>query len=196
MVPEKLGLIKRFLLRIARKPVWWFSPKMNAFFVNLMLREGLRKYEEYYGVEKGLEILDEIAEKAAEPVVFELLDRIKMFFSKSVKDQKILIEAAFDILFGGEETRIMYIPPDEEGVHRIVIRFYRCIFCAGVDDITPESLGEQSYIIPVISGARMIAQMIQDQVGNEFDVRAKETACFLRGDPYGEITVYYFPRKS
>lgn len=196
MVREKLNWFQRLLLRIARKPVWWLSPKMNTFFLNVMLREAVRKYEEYYGLEKGLEIFAGIAEAAAEPVVFELLDRIKMFFTKSVEDQAILIEAAFDILFGGEKCEVEYVPPDPEGVHKIVITLYRCVFCAGIEDITPETLGQQSYIIPVISGARMIAQMIQDNVKNEYDVYAKETACFLRGDPYGEITVFYVPRKS
>lgn len=195
MIPEKLSRIKKILLRFARKPVWWISPKMNAFLVNVMLREALRKYEENYGLEKGLAIFEDIAAKAAEPVVYELLDRIKMFFTKNIKDQVILISTAFDILFGGEKCDIKYVSADDEGIHKIIIKIFRCIFCAGINDIKPDALGQQSYIIPVISGARMIAQMIQDQVGNEFDVQAKETACFLRGDLYGEITVYYIPRK-
>ena len=68
----------------------------------------------------------------------------------------------------------------------------KCMICNIVTDVKEKNLGEKNYgsIVAILFGKIFKEAWNYMEVPYEM-LEAKETKCFLRGDPYGEITVTF-----
>jgi hypothetical protein len=63
-------------------------------------------------------------------------------------------------------------------------------------DIDPNKLRKNSYGELFGQAVAVLLQMVQDYVGNNYDVTLKETKCMLRGDPHGEYLISLIPKED
>jgi phage baseplate assembly protein W len=67
--------------------------------------------------------------------------------------------------------------------------------CAGIDDVTKEDLGKKDYGSTVATLFGTVIKEAWDYMEMPYQVlEAKETRCYLRGDPFGEITITFAPK--
>ena len=78
---------------------------------------------------------------------------------------------------------------------KLVMQESICMFCVEENELTDEDFGGFNFGEILGSVIRGILQALEDYMGNEYVVTTKETKCFMRGDPYGEITVWLKPKR-
>ena len=126
-----------------------------------------------------------------------------MFFSKSLEDLEFLSDVALYVVLGPDWNDFfeepIYVPGEktDDGVPQLIMRQKKCVLCTGLrpGDIDQSKLRTNSYGELLASALVALLQMIQDYVGNEYEITSKETKCLMKGDGYGEITLWLKPRK-
>ncbi len=165
-----------------------------------------KKYEEIFQGDIGLAV-DTFTEQfvnGANSIMYELLPRMKFFFSKSLEDVEFLSDVAMYVILGAKWKKFfgqpIFVPAEksEEGVPKLIIRFVRCVLCTGLKpvELDQSKLRKNSYGELLSRALVALMQLIQDYVGNEYTLEVKETKCRLRGDYYGEGVVYYFTKEK
>jgi hypothetical protein len=207
MPPEKLGFFRRLLAGLGKRLYWKVSNKMNLYMLSTMAFGVTKKYEEIFEGDTGLAV-DTFTEQfvnGANSIMYELLPKMRFFFSKSLDDVAFLADVAMYVVLGPKWKRFFskpfFTPADqsEEGVPKLTFVFQRCVLCTGLTpgrDIDPTKLRRNSYGELLARAITSLMQLIQDYVGNEYTLEVKETKCMLRGDLYGEGVVYFFPKKK
>ena len=79
------------------------------------------------------------------------------------------------------------------------MRYKRCVLCTGLRpgiDIDHTKLRNNSYGELLGQALMALLQMIQDYVGNNYNLVIKESKCRLRGDEYGESIVFFYPKEE
>jgi len=207
MPPEKLGFFRKLIAGLGKRLYWRISKKMNLFMLSSMAYGVTKKYEEIFEGDTGMAI-DTFTEQfvnGANSIMYELLPRMKFFFSKSLEDVEFLSDVAMYVILGAKWKKFfgqpIFIPAEkaEDHIPKLIIRFVRCVLCTGLrpgKDIDQAKLRKNSYGELLSRALVSLMQLIQDYVGNEYTLEVKETKCQLRGDSYGEGIVYYLPKKK
>ncbi|MFX0134798.1 MAG: hypothetical protein ACFFDN_14245, partial [Candidatus Hodarchaeota archaeon] len=78
--------------------------------------------------------------------------------------------------------------------------FDRCIFCAMSTDekeimINKETMGNQTWGGQCAGIFESIMQAVQDFMGNNYEIKVKETKCIMRGDSNNEYKMFFIPRE-
>jgi hypothetical protein len=205
MAPKKLGFFRKLLARIGKRAYWGISKKMNLWMLSSMAFGVTKKYEEIFDGDTG-QAVDTFTEQfvnGASSIMYELLPRMKVFFSKSLDDLEFLTDVAMYVIMGKKWKRF-FGPPQfiaaedsADGIPKLIIRYVRCVLCTGLRpgiDIDHSKLKKNSYGELLARALVALMQMIQDYVGNEYRLEVKEIKCMLRGDEYGEGVVFFFPK--
>ncbi|MHA1129448.1 MAG: hypothetical protein ACTSRC_18830 [Candidatus Helarchaeota archaeon] len=207
MVPEKLGFFRKLLAKIGKRVYWKISKKMNLWMLSSMAYGVTKKYEEIFEGDTG-KAVDTFTEQfisGANSIMYELLPRMKVFFSKSLDDLEFLTDVAMYVIMGPKWKQFFgkpqFIPADDtaDGVPKLIIRFIRCVLCTGLRpgiDIDHSKLKKNSYGELLARALVALMQMIQDYVGNDYKLDVKEVKCRLRGDEWGEGVVFFFPKND
>ncbi|HUX97918.1 MAG TPA: hypothetical protein VMV49_00045 [Candidatus Deferrimicrobium sp.] len=205
MVPEKLGMFRKFLAKLGKRAYWTVTKKMNLWMLSSMAYGVTKKYEEIFEGDTGMAV-DTFTEQfvnGANSIMYELLGTMKIFFSKSLEDVDFLAETALHVILGSKwpqffgKPKMILAENTEEGVAQLVMRFPRCVLCTGLRpgiDVDHTKLRKNSYGELLARALVALMQLIQDYVGNKYKLVVKETKCRLRGDPYGEGISYYYPK--
>jgi len=208
MVPVKLGKIRRALASLGKRIYWRFmTQKMNLWMLSSMAFAVTKKYEEIFDGDTGLAI-DTFTEQfvnGATSIMYELLGTMKMFFSKSLTDLEFLSSVALYVVLGPDWNDFfeepIYVPGEktEDGIPQLIMRQTKCVLCTGLRpgiDLDHTKFKENSYGELLAKALVALLQMIQDYVGNEYNLVVKETKCLLRGDSFNEGVTFFFPKEE
>ena len=203
MPVEKLSWFRKRLADIGKRIYYSKSDKLNFLIVNLMVKHIQNAYAEIfddYG--KACEEVENLVRSEARNMLVEIMEKpvflgrsMKMLLSKSLDDIAFLASTTF---FGmlGKDFKKFFAEPEfsiYKGVGTLTIRMNRCPICAG-RQVKQEELGEKTLAGFLAVLFEEIIELEQEYVGNDYRVEAKETKCFMKGDPYGEITIKLYPR--
>ncbi len=207
MVPDKLGFFRKFLARIGKVYYWRKPKKINLWLLSSMAYGVTKKYEEIFEGDTG-KAVDTFTKhfiNGAKAIMFEMQDRIKILYSKSLKDLEFISQIALYVILGPDWDKLFnpptLIPAEqtEHGIPQLRIRYPVCALCTGIRpgaDIDPAKLKDHNYGELLAAALASLLQLVQDYVGNDYVIDIKETKCMLRGDPYGEATIYFNPKTA
>jgi len=208
MTIEKLTWFRKLLIGLGKNLYFRSTEKVNVLGLGLMMRELLRDYEEILGslANAIAEFESEIKVQAGEIISKLISEPIMMGISMSyalsldITDTAFSTQAMFHGMIGKNYYKVFEYPQlifNEDKSGSLVIRMKQCIMCAGIDDIAKESLGDKDYGGTVASLFGTVIKEAWAYLDMPYEVlEAKETKCFLRGDPYGEITILFAPKSS
>lgn len=121
---------------------------------------------------------------------------------KDIKDFPYLLDLTLSSIWGKKWTKKIFnktkfIPASrsDEKVDTYYIRLKSCPFCYP-SSLPAEKLGRHRFGKFLTLTIETMTQIIQDFFGNDLHVVAREIHCFHRGDLYGEIRVWLYPRKN
>ena len=153
--------------------------------------------------EKGIRELALQVEEESKNLIAEMITKpimlgipLSSILSKDIEDTVFTSTLMFWALLGKDYKEMWGEPTlflDDDGSAIMKMEMYKCIFCAG-ETLESEKFGGFNTGEIFAAIIRSIVQAIQDYVGNDYEVTAKETKCFMRGDEKGEITVWIKPR--
>ena len=200
---KKIGWFRKQLGKIGKRYLRKKYKKMDLYVLSLMELEVMKKYSDLLGNQKsGLEELNRQFIQGANDIFFNLMNYIKIFFSKSLEDILYIYDVAMYIILGNDykeffgKPRLFKAEETEDGIPKIVTRINKCVMCASVEegDIQLQELGDKGFGEILGNAITALVQLVQDYVENDYSIVLKETKCFLRGDKYGEFTMYFYPR--
>ncbi len=203
---EKLSWFRKRLASLGKRIYFWKSKRINLFSVNSMIRNLIRRYAKINGgnYEKAIQIFCEQIERESENLITEMISTpimlgvsMKSVISKSVEDLAFFSALMFWAILGKDYKEMWTDPeliPEENGAFRLIMTQKSCLICAEESELQQEDFKSANFGDILSSIFKGIVQALQDYVGNNFEVTAKETKCFMRGDPYGEITLWLRPR--
>ncbi len=170
-----------------------------------MLRGLVRLYGEINNgdYEKGVRDFADQVEEESKNFIAEMIDdpialgvSMSSVMSKAIEDIAFMTTLIFWAIMGKDYKEVWSEPELEildDGIIIFRMQQKQCLFCAG-ETLLPSKFGEchtGEVFAAIVKG---IMQALQDYVGNNYEVRARETKCFMRGDPYGEITLWLNPK--
>ncbi len=205
MVQKKLNLFQKLLGKLGKHYYWSKSRKMNLWMLSSMAYGVTKKYEEIYEGDTGLAV-DTFTNhfvNGARAIMFEMQDRIRLLYSKSLKDLEFLAKTALFVILGPDWNKFLseptFIPAEKtpEGIPQFRITIPVCALCTGLRpgiDLAITKLRKHTYGELLAAALASLLQAVQDYVGNEYNLEIKETKCILLGDPQGEAIVYFYPK--
>ncbi|MHA1384994.1 MAG: hypothetical protein ACTSR3_14695 [Candidatus Helarchaeota archaeon] len=206
MARKRIGWFRKKLGNVGKKLIRWKFRKMDLYILSLMELEVLKKYAEILGDQgTAFDVFNEQFQQGAYDIFYSVMDLVKIFFSKDLRDLLYIYDLAMYIILGNDYKEF-FAPPKfisadeaEDGIPKIIARTKKCIMCASVrgeEDIKLDELGDRGFAEILGNALTALIQLAQDSVGNPYQVVQKETKCFLRGDTYGEMTVYFYPKEE
>jgi hypothetical protein len=209
MSVEKLGFFRKLLIGLGKNLYYRKCEKVNVLGLGFMMRELLRDYQEVLGgtLENALtEFEKQIKVQAAEVISKLISEPIMMGISMSyalsrdINDLPFITQVMFHGMIGKDYYKVFEYPRlilNQDGSGTLVIRMKQCIMCAGINDIAKEDIMKKGYGGTVATLFGTVIKEAWDYMEMSYQVlEAKETKCFLRGDPYGEITITFAPKPS
>ncbi len=173
-----------------------------------MVNHIIKAYAEIFNndYEKALNEIENMVRSEAKNMLGEIMEKpiflgksMKMIISKDINDIAFLASTTFFGLLGKDYKNFFEEPEfsiGSKGVGKLVLRMKKCPICAGVRHVNQEKLGNKTLggFLAILSGE--IVELIQEYVGNPYTIEAKETKCFMKGDPYGEIVINIYPKEQ
>ncbi len=209
MVVDKLGFFTRILAKLGQRIIFNTSQRVNLYTTALIVQETLKLFIEIFGdFETGVAEFNDALTTGVREMIAEMLDEpimlgvgLKDVISRTPSDTISAVTVGFWALMGGESKKLIekpvWIPAEEaeDNIAKLVIGIKTCPFCCNMNNIESElkEIHYGDFFALMIGG---IIQEIEDYVGNEFKIVAKETKCFMRGDDKGELTLYFYPKEK
>ncbi|MHA1230124.1 MAG: hypothetical protein ACTSRP_05430 [Candidatus Helarchaeota archaeon] len=199
---EKLGFIEKLLGSIGKIYMWFKAKKCNKLLAHLGHLYSVYELAKLTGsYEKALEIMKLAGIEAGNDIVLESIDLAKPVLSKSIEDIKVILNSSWYAFLGKEKIDYFeYVPPDENGVEKIIWRCNKCMLCSGIDEdifIKDDLEKIESSLASLLLGIfESFFGIIMEYAGRSFDIKVYETKCMAKGDPYQEITAVFTPKKS
>ena len=201
----ELGRFKKLLGGLGKRIYHWRETKESMNFLSFMYETIMQEYAEIYGdYEKSIDHLVELVKPMTEELVAKLLSEIKVmgvsassFITQNVDDLPYIIETVIYAIFGSwskiySKPKLIPAAESASGVDEIIITFDKCPFCCNTM-IKPEQLGAHHYGKFTVLTFEQCIQQVQDYAELDNTVVARETKCFLNGDPYGEFYFWIYP---
>lgn len=209
MSVEKLGFFRKLIIGLGKNLYYRKAEKVNVLGLGLMMRELLRDYTEVLGgsLEAALsEFESQIKVQSAEVISKLISEPIMMgvsmsyALSRDINDLPFITQAMFHGMIGNDYYKIFDYPKlniNQDGTGNLIIRMKQCIMCGAIDDIKKEDILNKDYGGTVATLFGTVIKEAWAYLEVPYVVLdAKETKCFLRGDPYGEITITFTLRPS
>jgi hypothetical protein len=166
-----------------------------------------KKYEEIYEGDTGFAVDTFTTHfvNGARSIMFEMQDRIRLLYSKSLKDLEFLAQTALFVILGPDWNKFLseptFIPAEKtkEGIPQFRITIPVCALCTGLRpgiDFNTAKLRRHTYGELLAAALASLLQAVQDYVGNDYNLEIKETKCILLGDSQGEAIVYFYPKEK
>jgi hypothetical protein len=207
---QKLSWFRKLLIGLGKRIYYRKTEKVSVLGVNLMLREVLRQYTEVStgNLSDALKEFSSQVAITADEVISQLIHEPLMMgvsmsyaLSRDIKDGPFTIAALIYGMIGSDFKKTFSYPQlilNEDGTGSFIIRTRgrSCILCSGVTDVRAEDLGDRDYgdILSTLFGT--IIRQAWNYLESPYElIQAKETRCLLRGDPYGEITISFKPKR-
>ncbi|MHA1267373.1 MAG: hypothetical protein ACTSRS_19195 [Candidatus Helarchaeota archaeon] len=205
MVREKVGIIQRVLAAIGKRLLWWRAEKMDLYVLALMARETVKKYQELSdgSLEKGAELLKRQFAESAKTYLRNFMDQMKMIVSRDLEDMEFMSAVSLWSILGKNYhefyTPAKYIRKDDPinpyGVPYFLNVCSKCLMCSILDPSERDLYKDLDYGEIITYALGSLIELILEYVGYNFRVEVKETRCFLRGDPYGEIVYLLYEKE-
>lgn len=192
------GLGKRFVRRTEKK--------MNTLFLSIIILEYTRILVEFLfdgDLEAALKDFHNTGKITGKDVIDEYLDTAKYILSKPLEETPRMAKVFWYIAMGEDvpSKNMRFVPKGSEGndYDMLIWSFDQCVFCATATDekdliINKETLGNQMWGNQCAGIFESMMQTVQDYVGNNYEVKVKETKCFLKGDTKNEFQMSFIPR--
>lgn len=200
---EKLGFFEKLLGSIGKRYMWWRAKKANKLLVHLgFVYTIFELYKLTGSFDKTAEIMKKVGLEAGKDIVYESLELAKPVLSRSIADLEVILKSAWYAFLGKQKIDYFeYIPPDSEGVEKIIWRCNQCMLCSEIDsDTILKDVFEKSEV-HISFGSVMCGifesffNIVMEYAGRPFDINVEETKCISLGDPYQELTAIFTPKK-
>lgn len=204
-VRKKLGFVRKMLAKVGRRLIWSTSKKINRLILHATWKECILTFAwlVHNDEAEAIRLWYEVGRGAGEDLMYEWLGLVKLFFSKSLKDMKLIVKTAWYAYLGEFPDKVEYFEAgDGHEVPRVVWHFNKCWICAqchrdeDLDQIDFKKFGEYGYASCASGIFETALQMIQDRVENPYSVQVRETKCFMRGDDRQEFTAFFYPKEA
>ena len=204
----ELSRFRKMLGGIGKRVYHWRETKESMNFLSFMYETILEEYADIFNgdYEKSMDTLIDLVAPMSAEVVSKLLFSVKVLgvefktlITKDVNDLPYIVETTLFAVFGSWSKKVFKKPVlipaymSDQRVDTIVIEMTQCPFCCNTM-IPPEKLGAHKYGKLLVLTIEQMVQTMEDYAGNDFQVVGREIKCFHRGDPYGEIRIWYYPR--
>lgn len=198
---------KDILGELGKRIVRGTQKKMNTLFLSIIILEYTRILVEFlYGgnLEAALEDFYETGRITGRGIMDEHLDIARYILSKPLKETPRMARIFWYIAMGEEvpSRNIHFVPKGTEGneYDMLIWNFERCIFCATSTEekdmiINKETMGNQTWGSQCAGIFETIMQTVQDYVGNNYEIKIKETKCIMKGDSKNEYIMLFIPRE-
>ncbi|MFX1299043.1 MAG: hypothetical protein ACFFD2_29815 [Promethearchaeota archaeon] len=200
---KKIGFFRKLLGKIGKHYYWWRAKKLsNLIMAGDYLAMMIALTEFHDGdFQKALETGLEMGKAIGKKVLYEFIDAGKRLFSENLKDYAFLLEVAFYINLGENFKDIEFIPADFKNPAKIVCRLEHCPFCFGVEEdedlkIDEENFKDLNWGVFVAGCFESAFNGILEYVEADYFCIARETKCLLKGDPFPEYTLYFYPKEE
>ncbi|MHA1130630.1 MAG: hypothetical protein ACTSQI_06575 [Candidatus Helarchaeota archaeon] len=205
-----LGRFKKMLGGLGKRIYNWRETKESMNFLSYMYQSIVEEYADIFNgdYEKSMDTLIDLVRPMSAEVVSKLLLEVKVmgvpfksYITKNLEDLPYIIETALYAVYGSWSKKMfekpVYIPASksEYGVDTIVLKYNQCPYCCNTM-IPAEKFGKHHYGKLQVLTIEQMTQVMQDFAGNDFEVIGRETKCFHRGDDYGEIQLWLYPRSN
>lgn len=175
--------------------MWWRAEKANSLVLNGAF---LYLYKLFQEVIKDPEKVKEewflIGRRGGRAAIDGMFNLVQMMTSKSVEDLTYIIDTAWYVFLGEQISSIKYIPPDDQGIEKIIWTWDNCVMCANIqNEMDPDTLKDVNIEAVAAGVFQVTLEMIQDYVGNSFQVEVKNTKSGAWGDPHCEMTAIFTP---
>lgn len=193
------GLGKRFVRRTEKK--------MNTLFLSIIILEYTRVLVEYLfdgNLEAALEDFYDTGRITGKGITDDHLDTARYILSKSLEETPRMAKIFWYIAMGEDvpNRNIRFVPKGKEGneYDMLTWTFDKCIFCAMSTEekdimINKETMGNQTWGGQCAGIFESIMQAVQDYMGNNYEIKVKETKCIMRGDSKNEYEMFFIPRE-
>ena len=178
------------------------TKKMNLYTLSLLQKHVFLKYVEIHkNQEITIEILKDQVTEGANFILQDIFGKVKFFVSESLEDLKYLADLAYFIIIGPDfkeffDVQFISKTESEDGIPKLVTKIKKCVCCVSIkDELQQEEIEDLNYIDMLFSALTALLQMILDYVSGDYLVESKETKCYLKGDPIGEVITYIKPKK-
>ncbi|MHA1271296.1 MAG: hypothetical protein ACTSPY_16000 [Candidatus Helarchaeota archaeon] len=197
---EKLGFKEKLIGSLGRRYMWWKGKKVNKLLCHLGFLYSIYELAKLTGsYERAIGIMKNVGFEAGNDIIYESIELAKPILSRSVADLNVILNSSWYAFLGKEKIDYYkYIPPDENGVEKIIWRCKTCMLCSDVhedpyikDDLDQihEPLGS------LITGIfQSFFNIVMEYAGKSYDILVEETKCMAKGDPYMEITATFTPK--
>lgn len=207
MVRDHNTRFQKFLAALGKRVIWWRQRKMSALFLSITSMEYTRLLMEIDNVnlEAALKEFKQIGNIAGQDLMFEYMDTSKILFSKSLEDVPLMVRVSWYISLGEDipAKNFRFIPKGAEGdqYDKVVWTSDHCLFCACLDEgsnlvVNKETLGNESWVNQIGGIIKAAMQIIQEYVGNDYELQVKETKCMQTGDSCQEFTIWFIPKED
>ncbi len=206
MVRKKIGIFQKFLAQAGKRLLWWRAEKMDLYVLALMARETVIKYRELLNgnLQEAVTTLKEQFASSARTYLQTFMSQLKLIVSKDLKDIEIMSEVSLYSILGPDYRKffstITYVPADDpnnaDKLHKFITIFPKCVMCSVIGDLKKEEYRDTDYGEIISHALASLLELILEYVGQPYTVEIKETACFMRGSPYGEVVMYLHEKKE
>ncbi len=205
---------KKMLGNVGKRIYNWKAEKQSIHLFSCMVQAIVAEFADIFkgDYEKSMDTLIELVRPMSEEVIATLLLEtsvmgipLKKLITKDTKDLPWIIVIALYAVFGKGSEAIFKKPtliPKEksaEQVDTLVIELKKCPFCYSTM-FPPDRFGAHRYGKLLTLTIEQMIQVIEDYMKNDFQVVARETKCFHKGDvlsnAMAEIRVWLYPKQQ
>ena len=208
---KKLNWFYKLLGHIGRRFYYQRSQKLNLMAVTLIVRNTIEEYKDVLGsYEAGIKQFEECCKTGTMDVISDMMQSKIMLgiglydiTSQYVPDSAWAIELGLGALAGTDFMKNIfesanYLPAEVSGTGKplILVKFKKCMMCAGVPNSKKQELGNScygGYFAALLSAA---LQMMGEEVNWGYDFSGSEVKCFLAGDDHAEFHLHLTPKEE
>ena len=211
MPVKKLRWYHKLMGAIGKRLYYHMAQKINLMAATLIVRYTMEEYKDITGsYEKGIKEFEKVCEIGTWEIVSELMEQKIAFgvglydiLSEHLPDSAWAIPLGFYSLAGSDFMKHVYegeeyIPAEAspDGNPRIIVRFKKCMMCAGISDEKREELKNVCYggyfgvLLASASG------VMSEEINWGYTIEGSETKCYLKGDDHPEFLLKFIPKEE
>lgn len=206
MVRKKIGPFQKFLAAIGKRLLWWRAEKMDLYVLSLMARETVVKYREILNddLPGAVNTLKEQFASSARTYLQIFMSELKLIVSLDLKDIEFMQDVALYSILGPEYKKfyssIKYVAADDpsnpEKLHKFINIIPKCLMCSCIHDLNADEYKDTDYGEIITYALASLLELVFDYIGLSYTVSLKETRCFMKGSPYGEVVMFLHEKKE
>ena len=209
MPVKRLRWYHKMMGALGKRMFYSKAQKLNLMATTLMVRYTIEEYKDITGsYENGIKEFEKVCEIGTWEIISEMMEQKIAFgiglydiISLYLPDSAWAIPLGFYSLAGGDFMKhifddAVFIPAisSPDGNPRIIVRFKKCMMCAGISDEKREELKGVcygGYFGVLLASATGV---MSDEVEWGYDIQGSETKCYLKGDDHPEFILKFTPK--